>query len=355
MQQFEKIPATVITGFLGSGKTTLIQHIIKNANGKKIALIVNEFGDIGIDGDMLKACGNADCGEEDIIELANGCICCTVADDFIPTMEKLLKRDPAPDHIVIETSGLALPQPLIQAFNWPEIKTRVTVDGVITVVDAEALLAGRFASDEDALNKQRQSDDMLDHETPLGELFEDQISCADLVLLTKIDLVDDEAQLSKIEARLKKETQQNTRFARSSKGNSVPLSVLIGLEASTQDKEHKTHHDHAHESGDDHHHHDHDAFVSFDLSLGEIDDLESFKTKLSVILKDHEILRLKGFASVKNKPMRLVIQAVGTRLDSYFDRLWRDSSERGSTNLVVIGKADMDQATISEQIKQALA
>ena len=170
-----KIPATVITGFLGAGKTTLIRHLIANANGVRIALIVNEFGDVGIDGELLRSCGDENCSDEDIVELANGCICCTVAEDFIPTMEKLLARKEPPQHIVIETSGLALPQPLVRAFNWPEIKTRVTVDGVVTLVDAAALAEGRFAADEEAVEARRQADEMLDHDTPLGELFSDQM------------------------------------------------------------------------------------------------------------------------------------------------------------------------------------
>ena len=103
----QKIPATVITGFLGAGKTTLIRNLLQNAGGKRIALIINEFGDLGVDGDVLKGCGAEACSEDDIIELTNGCICCTVADDFIPTMSKLLERENRPDHIVIETSGLA--------------------------------------------------------------------------------------------------------------------------------------------------------------------------------------------------------------------------------------------------------
>src|SRR5690349_10186697 len=118
----EKISATVITGFLGAGKTTLIRNMLENARGRRIALVINEFGDVGIDGEILKGCGVEACKDEDIIELSNGCICCTVADDFVPTMKKLLDRPEPPQHIVIETSGLALPQPLVRAFNWPEIK-----------------------------------------------------------------------------------------------------------------------------------------------------------------------------------------------------------------------------------------
>ena len=185
-----KIPATVITGFLGSGKTTLIRNMIENANGKRLALIINEFGDLGVDGGILKGCGIEACKDEDIIELNNGCICCTVADDFLPAMAKLLERGQAIDHIIIETSGLALPQPLVAAFNWPEVKARVTVDGVVTVVDAAAVADGRFANDHDAVDAQRAADDSLDHDNPIEELFEDQITAADLIILSKADLLD---------------------------------------------------------------------------------------------------------------------------------------------------------------------
>ncbi len=171
----QKIPTTVITGFLGAGKTTLIRNLLARNGGKRIALIINEFGDIGIDAEVLRGCGDAMCAEDDIIELSNGCICCTVADDFVPTMKQLLDREAPPDHIVIETSGLALPQPLVRAFNWPEIRTRVTVDAVVTVVDGPAAAEGQFAPDLAAIEAQRAADDNLDHETPLSELFEDQI------------------------------------------------------------------------------------------------------------------------------------------------------------------------------------
>ncbi len=146
-----RIPVTVITGFLGAGKTSLIRHLLETANGRRLALIINEFGDLGVDGEILKGCGIESCGEDDIVELANGCLCCTVADDFVPAIEALIERPQPPDHIVIETSGLALPKPLVRAFNWPEIRTRVTVDGVIAVIDALAVSEGRFADDPEAV------------------------------------------------------------------------------------------------------------------------------------------------------------------------------------------------------------
>ena len=186
-----KIPVTVITGFLGSGKTTLIRHLMANPQGKRLAILVNEFGTVGVDGDILKSCADASCPVENIVELANGCICCTVAEDFIPTIEALMALPTRPDHIIIETSGLALPKPLLKAFDWPAIRSRITVDGVVTLADAEAVAAGRFAPDPAAVQAQRLADDSIDHETPLSEVFEDQIACADIVLLSKADLAGD--------------------------------------------------------------------------------------------------------------------------------------------------------------------
>jgi cobalamin biosynthesis protein CobW len=175
MTDLTKIPVTVITGFLGAGKTTLIRHLMQNPQGKRLAILVNEFGTVGVDGDILKSCADENCPVENIVELANGCICCTVADDFIPTIEQLMAMPQRPDHILIETSGLALPKPLLKAFDWPAIRSRITVDGVIALADAEAVAAGRFAPDVEAVETQRAADPSLDHETPLSEVFEDQI------------------------------------------------------------------------------------------------------------------------------------------------------------------------------------
>ena len=137
-----RVPVTIITGFLGAGKTTLLRHILHKAQGHRIAVVVNEFGSLGIDGEILRGCGIEGCRDDDIVELTNGCLCCTVADDFLPTMEALLDRADPPEHVVIETSGLALPKPLLKAFGWPTVRNRMTVDGVITVVDAPAIATG---------------------------------------------------------------------------------------------------------------------------------------------------------------------------------------------------------------------
>jgi len=344
MTTTQKIPATVVTGFLGAGKTTLIRHMLENANGKRIALIINEFGDIGVDGEVLKGCGEETCREEDVVELANGCICCTVADDFIPVMSKLLERADVPDHIVIETSGLALPQPLVKAFNWPEISSNVTVDGVITVVDGPALADGRFAHDHHAVDQQRKADPELDHESPLHELFEDQLNCADMVLINKADLLDDHA-ISHLIDDLKKETRKGAALVPTRHGK-MDIEALLGLGAAAEDdlETRKSHHE---QHGEDDH--DHDDFETFAVSLGEVSNKDALLEKLQNTIEKHDILRLKGFAAISGSPARMVVQAVGPRINSYFDRPW-NANEDATTSLVVIGLKGLDQATIQAEL-----
>ncbi len=347
-----KIPATVVTGFLGAGKTTLIRHMLQNANGRRIALIINEFGDLGVDGEILKGCGDETCTDDDVMELSNGCICCTVAEDFVPTLEKLLARDVPPDHIVIETSGLALPQPLVRAFSWPEISTRVTVDGVVTVVDGKAVTEGRFAHDVAAVDAQRKLDENLDHDTPLSELFEDQIACADMIVVNKSDLLD-QAEADALTAKLTDEARKGVQIVRASHG-ALPIDVLLGRGAAAEDDmeaRHEVHHHHHHHDDDDHddhdheHEHGHDEFESFVVTRAEIADPKAFSEQVAAVIRTHDILRLKGFAAVSGKPMRLTLQAVGPRIDSYFDRPLA-ANEKGQTRLVVIGQAGMDRAAI---------
>lgn len=358
----QKIPATIITGFLGAGKTTIVRALLQNANGKKIALIINEFGDLGVDGDILKGCGADNCTEDDIVELTNGCICCTVADDFIPTMEQLLERDKRPDHIVIETSGLALPQPLINAFNWPDIKAHVTVDGVVTIVDSAAVADGRFAHDHALLDQQRADDESLDHESPLEELFEDQLTAADMIVLNKADLIDAEA-LSEVKFKVEQATQRRPAMITAQNGQ-VPAQVLLGLGMGSEDdiENRRSHHEIAHHHHNHHHHdhahhhdhnHSHDEFESFVFEFGCVDAPDAFCAVLQQVIAKHNILRLKGFVDVIDKAMRLTIQAVGARIDQHYDQLWQDG-ERGRSKLVVIGLHDMDRTAIEHDIKAAL-
>ncbi|NMM45327.1 cobalamin biosynthesis protein CobW [Rhodospirillaceae bacterium KN72] len=341
-----RIPATVVTGFLGAGKTSLIRHMIENNRGKRLAFLINEFGDLGIDRELLLGCGIEGCGEEDVVELANGCICCTVADDFLPAIEAILNRPEPPDHILIETSGLALPKPLVKAFAWPEVKARVTVDGVVTVVDGRAVAEGRFADDEDAVQAQREADDSLDHDNPLEEVFEDQLLCADMVVLNKLDLLED-GVADRIEAELKPHLRAGVRFVHAREA-AVDPAVLLGLDAAAEDDldSRKSHHD-SHDGLDDH---DHDDFDSFTLSLPEVADADALEARILAAIADHDILRVKGFLDRPGVSRREVVQAVGPRLRRYFDRAWKDGEPR-RTELVVIGQKGLDRPAIEAAIR----
>ena len=293
-----KIPATVVTGFLGAGKTSLIQNLLRTANGKRLALIINEFGDIGVDGEIVKGCRIEGCEEENIIELANGCICCTVADDFIPTMQALLARKVRPDHILIETSGLALPKPLLKAFDWPEIRSRITVDGVIALADAEAVAAGRFAPNPDAVAAQRAADQSIDHETP-----------RQVPMLSVTD-------------------------------GAIDPQLILGLNAAAEDDlaARPSHHDGEEE-------HEHDDFASVVIDLPEVTDIDALVASIARLAREQNVLRAKGYLAVKGKPMRLLVQSVGERVRHQFDKPWGAAPRR--SKLVVIGEhGDIDETAI---------
>ena len=346
--QTRKIPATIVTGFLGSGKTTLLRRLLQNAQGRRIAVIVNEFGQLGIDGELLRGCGIG-CDESgapdgQLFELANGCLCCTVQEEFAPVMEQLAARRDQIDHLVIETSGLALPKPLVQAFQWPALRNAFTVDAVITVVDAPAVAAGRFAEDPAAVDAQRRADDNLDHDSPLAELFEDQLATADLVVVHKTDGVD-AAQLAAVEATIRQEAAPGVKLVRAQHGE-IDLSVLLGLERAVEDAidGRKTHHD-------DEEDHDHDAFDSVSVHAGPVG-RDRLLAALRGLVARHEIYRAKGFVAVPGAAMRLVVQGVGTRFDSYFDRPWRADEARDS-RLVLIGSG-LQQAALQGDLDRAV-
>ncbi|MEM1313722.1 MAG: cobalamin biosynthesis protein CobW [Pseudomonadota bacterium] len=339
MSDLTKIPVTVVTGFLGSGKTTLIRHLMQNPQGKRLAVVVNEFGDVGVDGEILKGCAIPECPAENVVELANGCICCTVADDFIPTIEALMALEPRPEHILIETSGLALPKPLLKAFDWPDIRSRITVDGVITLADAEAVAAGRFASDVAKVDAQRLADDSLDHETPLSEVFEDQISCADIILLTKPDLAG-EAGVAKAKEIIAAEAPRPLPVVEVAEGLVDPR-VVLGLEAAAEDDmdARPSHHDGPHD-------HDHEDFESIVVEIPEISDPAELAARIEDLAKTRNILRVKGYAAVAGKPMRLLVQAVGARVRHQFDRPWTPEEGRRGRLVVIAEHDDIDAAAI---------
>ena len=344
----QKIPATIVTGFLGSGKTTLLRHLLTHANGRRIAVIVNEFGELGIDGELLRSCGigcdetGADNGQ--LFELANGCLCCTVQEEFAPVMELLAARRDQIDHLVIETSGLALPKPLVQAFQWPTLRTAFTVDAVVTVVDTPAAAAGQFADDPQAVDAQRQADDNLDHDSPLAELFEDQLATADLVVLNKTDGVDADA-LARVEALVRAEAPAGVKLVHAQHGRLAP-EVLLGLGRAVEDAidQRRTHHD---EEED----HDHDAFDSLSVTL-DVTDRQRLLDALAALVQRHEIYRIKGFVALPGAAMRLVVQGVGQRFDSHFDRPWR-ADEARQTRLVCIGD-HLDATTLQAELQAEL-
>jgi cobalamin biosynthesis protein CobW len=340
-----RVPATVITGFLGAGKTSLVRHLLARADGRRLAVVVNEFGELGIDRELLLGCGDAACSEDDIVELANGCICCTVADDFLPTLTRLLGRPAPPEHILIETSGLALPKPLVQAFAWPEIRTRTTVDGVLTVIDGAAVAAGRFADDPDAVARQRAADPALVHDNPLEEVFADQLACADLVVLNKTDLIGPE-RLTLLCREIEAQLRPGVKLMTAREGR-VPPAVALGLAAAVEDDlaGRPSLHDLEAE-------HDHDDFESFIVTSGAVHDGEAFFSRLRATIDLHDVLRVKGFVDRPGRDWRQVVQAVGSRVQHHFDRPWH-AGERRETRLVVIGKKGLDRAAIKSALRMA--
>jgi len=343
LQRLARVPCTIVTGFLGAGKTTLIRHVLTNAQGRRLAVIVNEFGDVGIDGEILKGCGNEACPEENIVELANGCLCCTVADEFVPALDAILARDGV-EHIVIETSGLALPKPLVQAFHWPAIKSRVTVDGVVVVVDGAALADGRVADDLNARAQQRAADNALAHDDPVEEVFEDQIACADLVVLNKRDLID-AAGIAKAQAAIAGVLPRSVKVITVADGK-VDQALLLGLGVGTEDDipNRRTRHD-------DEPDHDHDDFDSFVVPLAEIAEPSALAARVAALAENFDVLRVKGFASVAGKPLRLLVQAVGPRVTHQYDRPWVATEPREG-RLVVIGLKGLDRAAVTRALTE---
>jgi cobalamin biosynthesis protein CobW len=344
MNFLAKIPATIITGFLGAGKTTLIRHLLGRAQGRRLALLINEFGDIGVDAEIVNGCGDATCAAQKIIELANGCICCTVAEDFLPAIEKLLALDPLPDHILIETSGLALPKPLIKAFDWPSIRARLTIDGVIAVVDGKAVADGRFAADPELLARQRATDPSIAHDNPLEEVFEDQMLCADLIVLNKTDLLSGAEQ--RLAAEIAASLPRAVKILPACEGRIDPA-VLLGLGAAAEDDvlARPSHHDGEPE-------HDHDDFDSAVVEIGTVGDADSLLRRLAEVAERHDVLRIKGFVEVRGKPARLLVQGVGSRFQKSFDRPW-GAGEARQGRLVIIGQKGLDKAAIAKSLNSA--
>lgn len=343
MSDLRKIPCTIITGFLGAGKTTLVRHLLENAGRRRLAVLVNEFGDLGFDGSFIEGCGIEGCTQDDIVELPNGCLCCTVADDFVPALNTLLNRPNPPEHILIETSGLALPKPLVRAFNWPDIRSRVTVDGVIAVVDGPAVASGAFAEDPEALEAQRAADTSVDHENPLEEVFEDQLLCADLIILNKTDQMP-AGDKGKVVAEINAHLPRAVKVIETAHGKVDPK-VLLGLGAAAEaDLESRPSH---HETAEDH---DHDDFESVAIPVDPVATPEALVARVERAAEAAGVLRIKGFAPVDGRPMRLVVQGVGQRIAHHFDRPWKAGEARDG-RMVVIGLKGFDVKAVEAALR----
>jgi cobalamin biosynthesis protein CobW len=355
-----RLPVTVITGFLGAGKTTLLRELLLQSE-RRLAVLVNEFGEVGLDGDLLRSCGF--CPEEEVegrlVELANGCLCCTVQEDFLPTMQQLLQRADQLDGILVETSGLALPEPLVAAFGWPEIRARTRVNGVVTVVDGQALARGSVVADPAALEAQRLADPSLDHATAIDELFAEQLECADLVLVSHADGLD-AAGLERVRQRVRPLVRPGTPLLAMERGRIDPALVLgVGEGGAATHEASGSTHDHTHGQDHEHHDHSHVGVEAVTLRLRGSWPRPVLEAALRGLTRDRGLLRMKGRAWLPQKARPLVIQTVGPRFESWFDAAavtpdGRAEPAAPGVELVLLGFA-LDQAELEDVLQQELA
>ena len=318
MTSTKRIPVTILTGFLGAGKTTLLNYILKEQHGYKFAIIVNEIGKIGIDGQLVE---NA---KEEIVEVSNGCLCCTVRKDLVKGVQNLIKRGGF-DYLLIETTGIADPGPVAQTFlNIPQLQQHVQLDSIITVVDAEQI--------------ERQ---MLDVDTA-----REQIVMADFLLINKTDLVD-EAHLQKIEAKAR-ELNPHAQLFRTNHSQ-VNLKELLDMHAFDLDRKLSVDPEFLNELNQRHHH----EVVSFSFEFDRPFIIESFERLVSELSEKEKVFRSKGFLAIAGNPRRAIFHGVNNRFTIMWDRLW-EKDEKRTSQLVFIGK-QLDETKIRRELEKCLA
>jgi G3E family GTPase len=318
------MPVTIITGFLGSGKTTLLNHVLQNRQDLKVAVLVNEFGDIDIDSQLLISI------DEDMMELSNGCICCTINDSLVEAVYRVLERSDRIDYLVIETTGVADPLPIILTFLGTELRDLTRLDSVLTVVDAENF-------NQDILATQAGSS---------------QITYGDIIILNKTDLVAEE-KIAELENYLQS-IKMGARILRSQQGI-IPLPLILDVELSQIDNypEAETHTHHHHHDDNKHHHHSHhlenDGFVSVSFTSDRPFIVEKFQKFLTEQMSAN-VFRAKGIMWFQESKMRHVFQLSGKRYDMSADE-WSNSPQN---QVVFIGK-NLNSEEIKQQLNDCLS
>jgi G3E family GTPase len=328
------MPVTIVTGFLGSGKTTLLNQILKNRQDLKVAILVNEFGDINIDGQLLVDI------DDGMVELSNGCICCTINDSLVDAVYNVLERQERIDYMVIETTGVADPLPIALTFLGTELKHLTRLDSILTVIDAETFTDEHFGS-EAALS---------------------QVQYGDIVLLNKTDLVPEE-QVNELEEYLRK-TKSKARILRSQHGE-VPLPLILDVdlaptsvyqqvesEDEIHEHGHHEHHEHEHHEHEHHHHHsDHlanDGFISVSFQSDRRFDLDKFTYFLDKVMPN-DVFRAKGVLSFVSQDLRFIFQLSGKRYELNYDHRKKPIDNQ----LVLIGR-NLDAQMLQRQLQECL-